>query len=255
MCLLLLALNVVADRPWLLLGNRDEFHARPTAPAREWADASGVFGGRDLVAGGSWLAVNRNGRYAAVTNVRRPGASPAPRSRGALVGEFVTGAATPAAYAATVARECAEYGPFNLVVGDGGGACFVSSIDASVRRLGDGVHAFSNGSLEDEWPKMRRLQANFSTLLQNGKVEDSAFLDLLFDDTRPADVDLPDTGIGLELERRLASIFVMPMTAHGEAYGTRASTLAYARADGGSVLNERRYAADAQVTGESSLEF
>jgi len=66
MCLLLLALNVVADRPWLLLGNRDEFHARPTAPAREWADASGVFGGRDLVAGGSWLAVNRNGRYAAL---------------------------------------------------------------------------------------------------------------------------------------------------------------------------------------------
>jgi len=255
MCLLLLALNAVADRPWLLLGNRDEFHARPTAPAREWADAPGTFGGRDLAARGSWLAVNRNGRYAAVTNVRRPGAQPAPRSRGALVGEFVGGGEMPAVYAATVARECTQYGPFNLVVGDGNGACFVSSIDGAVRRLSDGVHAFSNGSLEDEWPKMRRLQGKFSTLLQNGKVEDSAFLDLLFDDTRPVDADLPDTGIGLDLERRLASIFVTPMSVHGEAYGTRASTLAYACARGGFVLRERRYGADARVTGESSLEF
>jgi len=255
MCLLLLALNAVADRPWLLLGNRDEFHARPTAPAREWADAPGIFGGRDLAAGGSWLAVNRNGRYAAVTNVRRPGAQPAPRSRGALVGEFVGGGEIPAVYAATVARECTQYGPFNLVVGDAGGACFISSIDATVRRLGDGVHAFSNGSLEDEWPKMRRLREKFSMSLNSREAEDAAFLDLLRDDARPDDGELPETGIGLEFERRLASIFVMPMSVHGDAYGTRASTLAYACAGGGFVLRERRYGADARVTGESSLEF
>lgn len=255
MCLMLLALNAVADRPWLLLGNRDEFHARPTAPAQEWSDVPGAFGGRDLAAGGSWLAVNRNGRYAAVTNVRRPGARPASRSRGALVGEFVAGGAAPAAWAATVARERARYGPFNLVVGDAGGAYFVSSIDGTVRCLGDGVHAFSNGSLEDEWPKMRRLHGNFSILLQSGKVEDCAFLDLLRDDTCPADADLPETGIGLDLERHLASIFVMPMTVNGEAYGTRASTLAYARAGGGLVLRERRFDALAVATGESLVEF
>ncbi len=255
MCLLLLALNAVPGRPWLLLGNRDEFHARPTAPAQEWSDAPGVFGGRDLKAGGSWLAVNRNGRYAAVTNVRSPGAPAAPRSRGALIGEFVAGAEPPAVYAGTVARERAEYGPFNLVVGDACGACFVSSVDGAVRPLGDGVHAFSNGSPEDEWPKMRRLQANFSVLLKNGGIEDSALLDLLYDDARPDDEDLPDTGIGLELERRLASIFVMPMAVHGDAYGTRASTLAYARAGGGFVLRERRFGADARMAGESAVDF
>ena len=70
MCLILLALNVVPRRPWLLLGNRDEFHARPSAPAQAWADAPQVIGGRDLEAGGSWLALNRNGRFAAITNVR-----------------------------------------------------------------------------------------------------------------------------------------------------------------------------------------
>ena len=254
MCLLLLALNTVPDRPWLLLGNRDEFHARPTAPAQEWDDMPGVYGGRDLQAGGSWLAVHRNGRYAAVTNVRRLGLPPARRSRGALVGEFVAGAVSPDVYANTVARERAEYGPFNLVVGDGSGAYFVSSIDGVARRLTDGVHAFSNGSLEDEWPKMRRLRENFFALLQRGAVEDSAFLDLLYDDARPDDGILPNTGIGLDLERHLASIFVTPMTIHGDAYGTRASTLAYARAGGGSVLHERRFGADASVAGESVVE-
>jgi len=255
MCLLLLALNAVPGRPWLLLGNRDEFHARPTAPAQEWSDAPGVFGGRDLQAGGSWLAVSRSGRYAAVTNVRQPGATAARRSRGALIGEFVTGTGKPSAYADTVARERSEYGPFNLVVGDAQGAYFVSSIDGAVRRLGDGIHAFSNGSLEDEWPKMRLLHDKFSASLKNGGMEDSALLDLLYDNTRPDDGDLPDTGIGLELERRLASIFVMPMAVRGDAYGTRASTLAYARAGGGFVLRERRFGLDAGVAGESVVEF
>ncbi|MBS0565923.1 MAG: NRDE family protein [Proteobacteria bacterium] len=252
MCLLLLAIDTVPGRPWLLLGNRDEFHARPTAPAQEWGD---VFGGRDLQAGGFWLALNRNGRYAAVTNLRRSGAPPARRSRGALVGGFVGGTVGATAYAATVARERAEYGPFNLVAGDTHGACFVSSIDGAVRTLARGVHAFSNGSLEDEWPKMRRLREKFSALLQSGKVEDAALLDLLCDDTYPLDSDLPETGIGLELERRLASIFVMPMSVRGDAYGTRASTLAYARADGSHALRERRYGPDALVTGESALDF
>ncbi|MBN8886383.1 MAG: NRDE family protein [Rudaea sp.] len=255
MCLLLLAIDAVPGRPWLLLGNRDEFHARPTAAAQEWSDAPGVFGGRDLQAGGSWLAVNRNGRYAAVTNVRQPGAPAAARSRGALIGEFVGGTRAPAAYAETVGRERAEYGPFNLVVGDAAGACFVSSIDGAVRQLGTGIHAFSNGSLEDKWPKMRRLHEKFSASLQAGKMEDEPLLDLLYDDTRPEDKDLPETGIGIEFERRLASIFVMPMAVHGDAYGTRASTLAYARADGSFVLHERRFGADARASGESRLEF
>ncbi|MFT3793083.1 MAG: NRDE family protein [Rudaea sp.] len=254
-CLLLLALNAVPGRPWLLLGNRDEFHARPTAPAQQWSDAPGVFGGRDLAAGGSWLAVHRNGRYAAVTNVRRPEAPTAPRSRGALVGEFVAGRAPAVDYAAAVARERAAYAPFNLVVGDASGAHFVSSIDGAVRRLDDGVHAFSNGSPGDEWPKMRRLHEQFSRLLRSGKVEDGAFLDLLHDDARPDDADLPDTGIGLDLERRLASIFVMPTSVRGEAYGTRASTLAYARGGGGFALRERRYDAHARAPAESAIDF
>jgi uncharacterized protein with NRDE domain len=250
MCLLLLALDSVADRPWLLLGNRDEFHERPTAAAQAWPDAPEVMGGRDLQAGGSWLAVQRAGRFAAVTNVRGGPRQPAPRSRGALVGDFVTGRTSAGDYVAAVAAQRDDYGAFNLVVGSAGAAWFVSSLDGQPRRLAGGVHAFSNGSPEDEWPKMRRLRQRFAAVLQSGTTSDEAFLELLFDSEQPTDGELPDTGVGLDLERRLAPIFV-----RGQAYGTRASTLAYARGDGRLVLHERRYGPDAAFLGESQLEL
>ncbi|MGH8122562.1 MAG: NRDE family protein [Rudaea sp.] len=250
MCLLLLAIDSVPDRPWLLLGNRDEFHARPTAPAQAWEDAPAIVGGRDLQAGGSWLAIARSGRYAAVTNVRSGSLVSAPRSRGELVGDFVAGKAAPADYVAAVAQRRGDYAPFNLIVGNATAAWFVSSIDGVMRHLARGIHAFSNGSLEDEWPKMRRLRAHFTTMLQSGEIDNAAWLALLADTEQPQDGELPDTGVGLELERRLAPIFI-----RGETYGTRASTLAYARADGGMVLCERRFGPNAVILGESMIEL
>jgi len=248
MCLILLAIDVVPGRPWLLLGNRDEFHARATAPAGEWSDRPGIVGGRDLVAGGSWLALHRNGRFAAVTNVRLPGTPPAPRSRGELVGDFVGGAAAPLGYASDVGTQRAQYGPFNLVVGAPDGIAFVSSIDGRSRALGRGVHAFSNGSLEDEWPKMRRLRRGIEAMQQSGQWEDAAFLALLTDTHQPSDLDLPDTGVGIALERMLAPIFI-----RGTDYGTRACSLAYADADGSMLLHERRFGPDAVPLGETRL--
>jgi uncharacterized protein with NRDE domain len=260
MCLLLLALDRIPGKPWLLLGNRDEFHARPTAAAQAWSDDPQIIGGRDLQAGGSWLALHRNARYAAVTNVRRAAPQTATRSRGALVGEFLATATTPADYAAAIARRSNDYGPFNLIVGDAFAAWFVSSIDAMPRRLEPGIHAFSNGSRDDEWPKMRRLREGFAALVQARSVSEpgadrldsravaDAWQDLLLDRTQPDDRDLPDTRVGLVLERQLAPIFIA-----GETYGTRASTLAYAVTDGGVVLHERRFGPNGVALGESTL--
>ena len=250
MCLLLLALRVIPDRPWLLLANRDEFHARTSAVADFWKDQRNVFGGRDLVAGGSWLALNRDGRYAAVTNVRTGRQATAPRSRGALVADFVTGSAGVGDYAITVAAQRDQYGPFNLVVGDAAGAAFVSSIDGEPRHLETGVHAFSNGSRDDEWPKMRRLRRRFSALLEQGSPDETALLDLLLDTSQPEESDLPDTGVGPALERMLAPIFI-----GGESYGTRASTLAYARADGSLALIERSFGANGRMLGQTRVDI
>ena len=220
-----------------------------SAPAAFWADCADVFGGRDLVAAGSWLALNRNGRFAAVTNVRTGRQTSAARSRGALVANFVGAKTGTDRYAADVAAQRGQYGPFNLVVGDSKQALFVSSIDGVPRRLGAGVHAFSNGSREDEWPKMRRLRDGFSGLLRSESPTDSALLDLLQDTRQPQEAELPDTGVGPALERLLAPIFIV-----GDAYGTRASTLAYARADGSLVLIERRFGPGGTPAGATRID-
>jgi uncharacterized protein with NRDE domain len=78
---------------------------------------------------------------------------------------------------------------------------------------------------------------------------DAALLDLLADVSQPPDDELPETGVPFELERILAPIFI-----RGEQYGTRASTLAYARSDGGLVLRERRFGPGGVPAGETRIE-
>ena len=248
MCLILLALNRVPERPWLLLGNRDEFHARSTAAAAPWDDEPDIIGGRDLHAGGSWLALNRSGRFAAVTNVRSGIPARGPRSRGDLVASFVRREDTPEDYAAAMSRRHDEYGPFNLVIGDGAAVWGVSSAKHEPWRLPPGVHVLSNGAPDVHWPKTQRLRTDFERLLKNGKVQDAALLDMLVDATLPRDDELPDTGVGMDLERVLAPVFI-----RGDSYGTRASTLIYAQAGGGMILHERRFGPGGAPLGESRL--
>jgi len=246
MCLLLVAVDVVPGVPLLLLGNRDEFHGRASTAAAPWPEDARIVGGRDRVAGGSWLALRVDGRFAAVTNLRTGVPATAPKSRGALVSGFVLGDATPVVHLDLLRASTGDYGPFNLVVGDRDGVHALGSADAQVRRLGPGVHVVSNGAFGVHWPKTARLQRRFEDAVRSGAVHDeTSVLDLLRDETRPNDEELPDTGVGLELERRLSPIFI-----RGPQYGTRAGTLLMRHADGALVLRERRFGPDAVADGE-----
>ncbi len=249
MCLILIALHVVPERPWLLLGNRDEYHGRPTAPATRWTDDPAIIGGRDLEAGGSWLAAHANGRFATVTNVRSGPPRRGKRSRGDLVAQFVRGLDSAQDYAAHINAQCDEFGPFNLIVGDGESVWGASSVVDAPWRFGDGVHVLSNGPPAPRWPKAQRLADTFAQALADHG-DDARLLDLLGDESQPDASRLPDTGIGIDLERFLAPVFI-----RGNEYGTRASTLAYARENGGHVLIERRFGPRAMAEGENAIEF
>jgi uncharacterized protein with NRDE domain len=248
MCLILLALHTVPNRPWLLLGNRDEYHGRPSAPAARWEDAPNVIGGRDLEAGGSWLAVTREGRFATVTNVRAGPPRRGNRSRGALVADFVRGAESAQVYAQRIASIREEFGPFNLIVGDRDGAWGASTLSESAWRFTDGVHVLSNGPPSPRWPKAQQLGDAFAHALRANADDDDLLLDLLGDTTQPDESALPDTGVGVELEKFLAPVFI-----RGNEYGTRASTLAYAGDDGAVRLTERRFGPRGFEEGETSL--
>ena len=248
MCLLLIAIDATPEFPLLLLGNRDEFHARASTPVQAWAEDARVVGGRDLVAGGSWLALRDDGRFAGVTNLRTGVPATAPRSRGWLVRDFMLGDAQPAAFLDALRSDASDYGPFNLVVGDRTGVCALGSADHDVCSLRAGVHVISNGAIGVHWPKTERLRRRFVEAAEAGLGADdeTSLLDLLVDEAQPPDKSLPDTGIGLDLERRLAPIFI-----RGEKYGTRAGTLVARLADGSWVLRERRFGPNASTAGET----
>lgn len=246
MCLALLAHRVDPRRPLLLLGNRDEFHARPSAAAAPWPEDPRIVGGRDLQAGGAWLGLHADGRFALVTNRRGPQPEPAPRSRGALVRDYLLGHLDAADFAAQAARGHAAYGPFNLMLGDAMGSAFgVDGVSGRAFVLEPGLHGMSNGPWHARWPKIERLREGVAAQLADD-ANDDALLDLLADTAQPADAALPDTGVGLERERLLAPIFI-----RGGDYGTRALSLIWVRDDGIRVLRERRYGRGGTALGEA----
>lgn len=240
MCILLIAIDALPDWPLVLLGNRDEFHARPSTPAQPWAGTSDCLGGLDEVGGGSWLAQRNDGRFAAITNLRSGLPAQAPRSRGLLVREFVVGSQPATEFAERVIRHMDEYGPFNLILGCRDAVWVIDGHSQSVQRLPRGVHVVSNGPLGCDWPKVRRLRERFEQSIRNGHRDDASLLNLLMDESQPDPGTLPDTGVGPQLERVLAPIFI-----RGEHYGTRASSLVMQHEDGSVFFSERSFAASA----------
>ena len=215
MCILGFRWDPAGEVPLLLAANRDEAYDRPAAPLAWWPGGR-ILGGRDLRDGGTWLAVDRRGRLAAVTNFRQPGSAvPGAPSRGRLPLAFLEGDLGAAAFLADLAPRAAAHSPFNLLVFDGAALLGFESRTGRVVAFGPGCHAVSNGAFDEPWPKVEALRLG---LAQAG--DDASLLALLAQAEPHPDARLPRTGVSLELERALSPAFVrLP------AYGTRASTL------------------------------
>jgi uncharacterized protein with NRDE domain len=222
----------------ILAANRDEFHRRPTAAAAYWSDGRGLLGGRDLEAGGTWLAISRSGRMAAVTNYRDPAATAIKvRSRGQLVADFVRGAAAPHSYLMDVHGRRGAYNDFNLIVADGEEVWYLGSRGQGPQPVAPGIHGLSNHLLDTPWPKVAEGKAALARLATTGEIAPEALLALLVDRGQPPDDRLPDTGVGLEWERRLGSRFIV-----SPDYGTRSSTVLLVSRQGPATFCEWTFA-------------
>ena len=248
MCLIALAWQIHADFPLALAANRDEFHNRPAAAADWWNGKREVFGGRDLSHGGSWLALSRQGRLAAVTNVRRmiPPDPDAP-SRGELVRDFVAGSLSANLYAEKLGPRAARYAGFNLLLYDGSAVVFCNNQHSFLHRaLPPGIHVVSNATLDTPWPKAQRLRRAMQAFVNQRVASRNLLFSALADAEEAADPDLPDTGVGLELERFLSPPFI-----RGENYGTRCSTIVTISNEGLAEFAEHRFGPNGLFDGET----
>jgi len=240
MCLILLAWRVHPRYRLVLAANRDEFHARTSAAAEYWRDRPDLLGGRDLESMGTWLGVTRSGRIAAVTNVRDGNATapiPAP-SRGNLARDFLCGDLPAAGYAEAVVAQAAAYRGFNLLIGDRDDLWWISNRGDGARRLEPGIYGVANDLLDTPWPKVTVGKRGLARTLGLGPSLGSLLA--LLDDTRVfSDVELPDTGVGIERERMLA-----PLRIVSPQYGTRCSSAVLIDAKGDAQFAERSFDAE-----------
>jgi uncharacterized protein with NRDE domain len=231
----------------VMIGNRDEYHARPAAPLARWDE--GVLAGRDLVGGGTWLGVAPAGRFVLVTNLRGYGnADPGRASRGALVRDLLTGRG---AYHDPVLEQLGGFNPFNLIVATPRGAEFLTNRPAAIRSaLAHGLYGLSNGALDEPWPKTLQLKAALLDWL-HGTSDDFAplFAAMRRETIEPVGLH-PRQPSDVPLEAPETAPFIADAV-----YGTRCSTVVAIDSEGRGTICERRFDAAGALTGETALRF
>lgn len=241
MCVAAIAWDAHPRWRLVAVGNRDEYHDRPSAPLARWQDDSGVIAGRDLRGGGTWMGVTGAGRFVLVTNFRVPGYPlPDRPSRGGLVTELLGGGDP-------LAVPVAAYNPFSLLCAAPDAAHFIGNHPAEARLpLSPGIHGLSNGAFERPWPKTRQLNAALASWLgADGGDFAPLFAALRAETPTPPDSLMPDTP-----EPRFAPVFI-----RDPVYGTRCSTVLAIGRDGQGLVTERSFAPDGTATGDVTLPF
>lgn len=240
MCVIFFAFKQHTEYPLILLANRDEFYERPTAKADFWQDAPNIFAGRDLVHGGTWLGITKQGRFAAVTNYRDPNALKGKFSRGDLVSDFLKTNKTVEEYLTKIQTDASQFSGFNLLVGEFNAQIqmlgYYSNREDTVKILAPGIYGLSNHLLDTPWRKVSKGKAELTGFLQNDAIEKDRFFELLSDKTLADDAELPETGIGYEREKLLSSIFI-----ETPVYGTRSSSVVLIDKDYEISLDERNF--------------
>ena len=240
MCLITFAYQQHPNYPFILVANRDEFYARPTSAMHYWEDSPEILAGRDLQQMGTWLGINKAGRFAAVTNVRDGRfTGDNLRSRGELTREYLSSPQSASDYLDALESHKETFGLFNLLIADNTGLYYSSNRAADPKKLTPGIYGLSNAQLDTEWPKVVAAKAALTQAIQHTTLSSEDLRHVLHDSRVAPDEQLPDTGIAYEWEKLLSSAFI-----HSTNYGTRATTVLLQQRDGTTTLHEMSF--DAQ---------
>lgn len=263
MCTIAFSYKQHPEFPLILAANRDEFYARPTRGMHWWEDQKFIFGGRDLKEGGSWMGMNKNGRFATLTNYRVFPLKENTPSRGDLVRNFIDGDHSPAQYFEILQQTGADYNGFNLIFGNSNQLYYISNMHSAINQgkkipegtllkqepeLGElrpGVYALSNALLQSPWPKAELLKESLTEYFNQPEkfFNKTDLFEILQRKSTFPDNQLPNTGIGIDRERPLSALFIeMP------GYGTRSSWYLSVNKDSFAQMGERNYKTDTNNT-------
>lgn len=252
MCLVAFAWKAHPRFPLVVAANRDEFHERPTAALAWWSDLPRILAGRDRQAGGTWMGMERTGRFGLMTNFRDLETPPPDTpSRGSLVTDFLKGSMSPAGYLEELSATAQRYAGFSLVIGDSDSIYYFSNRDCiEPRPLARGIYGLSNHGLDSPWPKVTRTRTQLAEAVNKPDIDPSTLFEMLADRMIADDASVPHTGLPAEWERRLSAPFVLH-----ENYGTRCSTVVLADNHDRCTVFERRFDSTGHETGRTRIRF
>lgn len=237
MCLTVFAYKTDAPYPFILATNRDEFFERPTRPAQFWETHPQLLAGKDLKAGGTWMGITVDNKFAALTNYRdiKNIKENAP-SRGHIVSDYLTSGATPQEYFELMKPKASYYNGFNLLFGTTDDLYYFNNQHIELKKVEPGYHTLSNAFIDSGWPKSKKALSDFKSTIKNSPVETERYFEFL-QNTKPfPDHLLPSTGLPLEKERMVSSVFIL-----SEDYGTRSSTLLFSDPNSETTFIEKSY--------------
>ncbi|WP_448213901.1 NRDE family protein [Colwellia sp. MEBiC06753] len=251
MCILFVSLNQHPNYPLVVVANRDEFHQRAT-DAMSWWQTPKILAGKDLVAGGTWLGLTENGRFAALTNYRQFPLKndQAVASRGELVVKALT-ATNNAQFLAQLQNDDQKYQGFNLLYGDAQGLVCIDNINQKVHQRSQGIFSLCNGALDDIWPKMAKGEQALEHYIANHEqLNHQELLTLLHDQQQAPQYLLPATGLSLDWEQKLSAIFIK-----GPEYGTRSSCIITLDNNQNMKVTEVCYCANGNVEQQANFQW
>ncbi|HUH75288.1 MAG TPA: NRDE family protein [Chitinophagales bacterium] len=221
MCLIAFAIQQDEQYPFIFIANRDEFYERPTQSMHWWEDEN-IVAGKDLLAGGTWIAFGKNQQFAAVTNYRDLERNqPTAPSRGAIPVNLIKENPTNfQQYVINNKAHWSEMNGFNLLYHNGKETFYYSNISEEVKTLDSGVYAISNAFLDTPWPKVVAVKSRLQHIIENEKISVDNLLEILSNHNIYPEEQLPETGVGIEMEKLLS-----PICIQSPIYGTRVSTI------------------------------
>lgn len=220
MCLILFSWDNHPKYKLILAANRDEFYKRPTNGLHQWANDPNILAGKDLTGGGTWMGINRENRFSAITNHRNPNRvlENAP-SRGDLTMDFLVGKESEKKYFDEKKETLDDYNGFNLLVGSLDKMGYFNNVNNEYQELSGGIYGLSNATLNTQWPKLIKAKSDFTALVKNEELNENDFFQILQNKSLASDDELPKTGVPYDWEKAISAICIETPT-----YGTCCST-------------------------------